>query len=210
MNKKFNSGLAIILPNKRVNLFIIFVILLGIISGSIFLMILNENDKTLVINQISTFISNINSNNINNFDAFKNAIYENLVFVILIWILGMSMIGIIINIFLVYMKGFILGFSVSSLFLVYKYKGLLASVIYVFPTSIINVITTIIISVYSILFTINLWKIIFLRDHTNSMGKFLKKYLLVLFICLLLCLVSSLSEAYLIPSLLKLIIKLFI
>lgn len=210
MNKKFNSGLAIILPNKRVNLFIIFVILLGIISGSIFLMILNENDKTLVINQISTFISNINSNNINNFGAFKNAIYENLVFVILIWILGMSMIGIIINIFLVYMKGFILGFSVSSLFLVYKYKGLLASVIYVFPTSIINVITTIIISVYSILFTINLWKIIFLRDHTNSMVKFLKKYLLVLFICLLLCLVSSLSEAYLIPSLLKLIIKLFI
>lgn len=210
MNKKFNSGLAIILPNKRVNLFIIFVILLGIISGSIFLMILNENDKTLVINQISTFISNINSNNINNFGAFKNAIYENLVFVILIWILGMSMIGIIINIFLVYMKGFILGFSVSSLFLVYKYKGLLASVIYVFPTSIINVITTIIISVYSILFTINLWKIIFLRDHTNSMGRFLKKYLLVLFICLLLCLVSSLSEAYLIPSLLKLIIKLFI
>lgn len=210
MNKKFNSGLAIILPNKRVNLFIIFVILLGIISGSIFLMILNENDKTLVIDQISTFISNINSNNINNFGAFKNAIYENLVFVILIWILGMSMIGIIINIFLVYMKGFILGFSVSSLFLVYKYKGLLASVIYVFPTSIINVITTIIISVYSILFTINLWKIIFLRDHTNSMGKFLKKYLLVLFICLLLCLVSSLSEAYLIPSLLKLIIKLFI
>ena len=210
MNKKFNSGLAIILPNKRVNLFIIFVILLGIISGSIFLMILNENDKTLVINQISTFISNINSNNINNFGAFKNAIYENLVFVILIWILGMSMIGIIINIFLVYMKGFILGFSVSSLFLVYKYKGLLASDIYVFPTSIINVITTIIISVYSILFTINLWKIIFLRDHTNSMGKFLKKYLLVLFICLLLCLVSSLSEAYLIPSLLKLIIKLFI
>lgn len=210
MNKKFNSGLAIILPNKRVNLFIIFVILLGIISGSIFLMILNENDKTLVINQISTFISNINSNNINNFGAFKNAIYENLVFVILIWILGMSMIGIIINIFLVYMKGFILGFSVSSLFLVYKYKGLLASVIYVFPTSIIKVITTIIISVYSILFTINLWKIIFLRDHTNSMGKFLKKYLLVLFICLLLCLVSSLSEAYLIPSLLKLIIKLFI
>ena len=120
------------------------------------------------------------------------------------------MIGIIINIFLVYMKGFILGFSVSSLFLVYKYKGLLASVIYVFPTSIINVIITIIISVYSILFTINLWKIIFLKDHTNSMGKFLKKYLLVLFICLLLCLVSSLSEAYLIPSLLKLIIKLFI
>lgn len=210
MNKKLNSGLAIILPNKKINLFVIFVILLGIISGSIFLMVLSENDKTLVINQITTFISNINTNNISNLDAFKNAIYENFIFIILIWILGMSIIGIIINIFLVYMKGFIIGFSLSSFFLVYKYKGLLAGLIYAFPTSIINIIITTIVGVYSILFTIYLWKSIFLKEHTNSLSKFLKKYLLILIICLVLALISSLCEAYLVPALLKLVIKLFI
>ena len=42
MNKKLNSGLALILPNKKVNLFVIFIVILGIISGSLFLMVLNE------------------------------------------------------------------------------------------------------------------------------------------------------------------------
>ena len=32
---------------------------------------------------------------------------ENIIFVILVWILGMSIIGIIINIFMIYLKGFI-------------------------------------------------------------------------------------------------------
>ena len=70
MNKKLNSGLALILPNKKVNLFVIFIVILGIISGSLFLMVLNENDKSEVINEISTFMANINTNNINNLNLF--------------------------------------------------------------------------------------------------------------------------------------------
>ena len=210
MNKKFNSGLAIILPNRKINLFVLFVIILGIISGTIFLLALNETDKELVINQITTFMTNINDNNINNFNAFKNTLVENLIFVILIWILGMSIIGIIFNIFVIYLKGFILGFTLSSFFLIYKYKGLLAGLIYVFPTSIINIIITLIVGVYSIILTIYLWRVIFMRDKSNSISKFLKKYLLILLICIVLVFISALCESYLIPALFKLVIKLFI
>ena len=74
LNKKINSGLALILPNKKINIFVIFIILLGVISGSIFLIVLNENDKNLVINQINAFMNNINENNIKNFNALKNAL----------------------------------------------------------------------------------------------------------------------------------------
>ena len=210
MNKKLNSGLAIILPNKRINLFVLFVIILGIISGSIFLIALNETDKELVINQITNFITNINNNNINNLNAFKNSIIENFIFIVIIWILGMSIIGIIFNIFIIYLKGFILGFTLSSFFIIYKYKGLLAGLIYVFPTSILNIITTLIVGVYSIILTKYLWKVIFLKDKSNNIGKFLKKYIFILIICIIIALVSSLCESYLIPALLKLVIKLFI
>lgn len=210
LNKKITSGLAIILPNKKINLFVIFIILLGIISGSIFLMILNENDKNLVINQIINFMNNINDNNINNFTALKNALIENGIFIIISWILGMSIIGIIFNIFLVYLKGFVIGFSVSSFFIVYKYKGLLASFIYIFPTYIINIIITLIVGVYSIMFVINLWKLIFTKDRNINIKGFLKKYMLILIISIVLCLVSSVTEAYLIPSIIKLVVKWFI
>ena len=164
MNKKLNRGLAIIIPDKKVNTFIMFIIILGIISGSLFLVVLKDTDRNLVIEKINTFFTNINTNNINNIEAFKNAFIENIIFVILIWILGMSIIGIIINIFIIYLKGFIIGFSLSSFFLVYKYKGLLAALIYAFPTSIINILVCLLLGVYSVLFTINLWKIIFLKE----------------------------------------------
>lgn len=210
MNKKINNGLAVILPNKKINLFVIFVILLGIISGSIFLVVLNENDKNLIINQITNFMTNINNNNISNTIAFKNSLIENGIFIIITWILGMSIIGIIFNIFFIYLKGFILGFSISSFFLLYKYKGLLAAFIYIFPTSIINIIVTLIIGVYSIMFVINLWKIIFIRDKSINMKEFLKKYFFILLITIILCFISSIAEAYLLPALLKLVIKVFI
>lgn len=210
MNKKLNSGLALILPNKKVNLFVIFIVILGIISGSLFLMVLNENDKSEVINEISTFMANINTNNINNLNSFKNSLIEGMILIILSWILGMSIIGVIFNIFFIYMKSFIIGFSISSFILVYKYKGILSSLIYVIPSQLINILIILILGVYTLLFSKYLFKMIFFKDKTVNLGKFFKKYVLVFGICIILCLVSSLCEAYLLPSLLKVIIKLFI
>lgn len=210
MNKKLNSGLALILPNKKLNLFVIFIVILGIISGSLFLMVLNDNDKSEVINEISTFMANINTNNINNLNSFKNSLIEGMILIILSWILGMSIIGVIFNIFFIYMKSFIIGFSISSFILVYKYKGILSSLIYVIPSQLINILIILILGVYTLLFSKYLFKMIFLKDKTVNLGKFFKKYVLVFGICIILCLVSSLCEAYLLPSLLKVIIKLFI
>lgn len=210
MNKKLNSGLALILPNKKVNLFVIFIVILGIISGSLFLMVLNENDKSEVINEISTFMANINTNNINNLNSFKNSLIEGMILIILSWILGMSIIGVIFNIFFIYMKSFTIGFSISSFILVYKYKGILSSLIYVIPSQLINILIILILGVYTLLFSKYLFKMIFFKDKTVNLGKFFKKYVLVFGICIILCLVSSLCEAYLLPSLLKVMIKLFI
>ena len=174
MNKKLNSGLALILPNKKVNLFVIFIVILGIISGSLFLMVLNENDKSEVINEISTFMANINTNNINNLNSFKNSLIEGMILIILSWILGMSIIGVIFNIFFIYMKSFTIGFSISSFILVYKYKGILSSLIYVIPSQLINILIILILGVYTLLFSKYLFKMIFFKDKTVNLGKFFK------------------------------------
>ena len=193
MNKKFNSGLALILPNKKVNLFVIFIIVLGIISGCLFLVVLNENDKNLVINEINTFMTNIYTNNINNINSFKNSMIEFLIFIMLTWILGMSIIGIVFNIFFIYLKSFVIGFSISSFILIYKYKGILASLVYVFPSQLINILIILILGVYTLLFSKYLFKLIFFKDKSINLGKFFKKYTLGLGICLILSLISSLA-----------------
>ena len=210
MKNKLYSIPSIIFPNKKINYFTFFIILLGIISGSIFLVILKDSDKDIVISKISEFMSNVDSNKVNNLIAFKNAFIENSIYVVLVWILGLSIIGIVINIFITYLRGFITGFSISSFILAYKYKGILASFIFAFPTCIINLITTFIISVYSFTFTVMLFKSIFNKTNNLMIKGYLKKYFLLLGICMILVLLSSISEAFLLSSIMKLVVKLFI
>lgn len=210
MSKHLKSGLALILPNKKINLFVIFIIILGIISGSIFLVILNSNDKNTTTNIITNFMSNINSNNIDNFKSLTNSLIENSILILLIWFLGMSMIGTLFSIFIIYIKGFTIGFSISSFILAYKYKGIIASIFYLLPGQLISLLSCILLSVYTILFSKNIFKLLFLKEKNINFGSFFKKYLLILGISIFLLFISSLSESYLFPSLLKLVIKLFI
>ena len=200
--------LDLILPNKKIDFFIITIMFLGIISGSIFLMMSNESDKVNVITQIETFFKNISINSIDNGLALKNSLIINYLFVVIIWILGLSMIGIVINIFLTYIKGFLVGFSLASIFLTYKSGGILACILYTVPVQIINVIVVIILSIYSVMFSLNLLEII--NNKNNKTKLMLKKYFIILILCIILSFISSLLEVYLFPNLLKLVVKYYI
>ena len=192
----------LILPNKGINIFIYFILIFGILSGSIFLIISSETDKNSVITQIENFFLNISNNNINSGLALKNSLIINYIFIVSIFILGFSMIGIIFGIFLLYIKGFLFGFSLASIFLTYKYKGILAGIIYAFPSQILNLLLVILITIYSIMFTKHLFKIITSKKSLNN-RIMLKKYLIIFLFCIVLTFLSSLLEVYLFPRLLK-------
>lgn len=197
----------LIFPQQKINFFVATILLLGIISGSIFLMLSNETDKTSVITQIQTFVTNISTNNIDNGLALKNSLIINYIFVGTIWLLGLSMIGILINIFLTYIKGFIVGFSLSSFFLTYNYKGLLAVLIYTIPSQLLNLFVVGTLTIYSIMFSKNLLQIIISKSSNNRL--MLKKYCVILMGTIIISFISSLLEVYLFPNLLKLILPLY-
>ena len=208
MNKKKTKLSNIILPSKKINYFVITILLFGIISGSIFLIVLNDTDKSNAILQIETFISNIDSNKIDNGLALKNSLIINYIFVGLIWGLGLSIIGVIFNIFLTYIKGFIIGFSISSIFLTYKYKGILMGLLYIFPHQIINIIVVCILTIYSIMFSHNLLTII-VSKNVKKNRSMLKKYVIILIFSVIASFISSILEIYMFPNLLKVIISLY-
>ena len=203
ISKNKTKLMNLILPNKKVNLFIISIIILGIISGSIFLMLTSAADKNAVIEQIKTFMTKINNNSINIGLALKNSLIINYVFIILIWTLGLSIIGVLVNIFLTFIKGFLVGFSISSLFLTYSYKGLFIAIIYTFPIQIINIFVVSLLSIYSIMFSKNLLEIITSKKNNNRL--ILKKYIVILSISVILSFISSLLEVYLFPNILRLV-----
>ena len=200
--------LNLILPNKKINLFVGMILTLGILSGSIFLMILNTSDKNAIMKQIQNFCLNISNGTINSGQVFKNSLIINYLFVGLIWIFGLSLIGILLNIFITYIKGFLVGFSISSIFLTYKFKGIIFAFIYASFGIIINIIVVSVCTIYSISFSYNIIKNI--SSNKRNDNNFLKKYFVILMFAIIFSFISSLLEAYLLPRVLKIIIKLYV
>ena len=122
----------------------------------------------------------------------------------------MTIIGVIFNIFLLYLKGFIFGFSLSAFILTYSYKGIILSILYTIFGQLLNIIVIMILSIYSIMFTINLLKQIIKNKQTLNITKYFKTYSIIFIITGLISIISSLSESFLFPTLIKIIVKLFI
>lgn len=210
MINKFNRIKSIIFPSKKTNFFVITILFLGVISGAIFSNIIDLNDKKLVLDKIQLFITNIDNRSINSILAFKNSILTNLSYSLIIWILGMTIIGVLINIFLLYLKGFIFGFSLSAFILTYSYKGIILSILYTIFGQVLNLIVIMILTIYSIMFTMNILKQIIKSKVSINIPKYFKNYSLIFLITLIISVISSISEVFLFPTLIKIIIKLFI
>ena len=206
---KRNNIFKLIIPNTRTNIIAFSIFIIGIITGSIFILVINTNDKNLVIEHITKFFSNINSSNYSYLDSLKNILSLNYFYVIAIWTLGLSILGILVNIFLTYLKGFIVGFTTSALIITYGFKSILAIILYIVPHTLINSLVIIVLTIYSITFSRYLLVQIFQKKDMKTKN-FMKKYLIILLIAAVLTLVSSISEVYLFPFLLKLIIKLYV
>ena len=199
----------IILPSKKINYFVVTILLFGVISGSIFLVILDSGDKSGTVLQIQTFISNLSNNKVDGGLALRSSLIINYIFVGLIWGLGLSIIGIIFNIFLTYIKGFVVGFSVASIFVTYNYKGILMALLYLFPHQILNVIVVCVLTIYSIMFSLNILEIIVTKKVKKNYNM-LKRYVVILLFSIIISFISSLLEVYLFPNLLKIIIDLYV
>lgn len=210
MNSKINSIKSIIFPSKKINIFVISILFLGLISGAVFGNIISVNDKTLVIDKIKLFISNINSDSINGIEVFKNGISVNMLYLGIIWVMGMTFVGVVLNVVILFIKSFILGFSLASFIMVYSYKGLILSLIYLLFGQILNILVIVMVTIYGIMFSSKLNLIIFKNKQDNNILKFFRNYVFILIIAIIGSIISSISEAFLLPAIIKIIIKLFI
>lgn len=191
--------------NQRLILFLIGISIIGLLFGSIFITIISKQDQSLIQNYIKTFINTIQNGQLNYITAIQNTLVGNFSFVIAIWLLGISIIGIPIIIFLYFTKSFMIGFSVASFILNYKWKGILYSLIYIFPHHLINLIFFTLLMIYSLKFSFYLLDSI-IKKKTIHFKNLINPYLGVLIIVTIALLVTSLYETFAVPYLLELIL----
>ena len=199
----------IIKYDKKIMTFLNVIAIVGIIAGSIFMIILNKNDKETVLNSIKDFFDKLINNKFNFAGTLKNTLISNLLFSFIIWVIGISVVGVLIVIFIIFYKSFTLGFTISSIIYAYSIKGTLLALIYVFPHMVINLLVLLYLSSYSIKLSIILIKSILKKDNLNFKA-FINNYSKVFLISIIFLIVTSLYESFIAPIILRYFAQLLI
>lgn len=188
--------------NKKMITFLFGLLLVGLIAGSIFVAFLNKSDQTILKEYLNTFLNNIDKNQLNYHIAFFNTIIENCFFVLTIWLLGISVVGIPIMLFMFFTKAFVLGFSMTAIVLNYGLKGVLFSFFYLFPHHFINMALFIMLLLYSLTVSLKIIQAM-IKKTSFDFKLIIKKYSIVLLISFIGVTITSLLEIYVVPHLLK-------
>lgn len=190
---------------KNKLIFVIIMFIIGLVLGSIFTNFITSDDKSLLIEQLEVYFSSIEklSNDVFGIKAFSSEILNNSLQLFIIFALGISMVGLPVVIFILFFKGFMLGTTLSTMFLKYQLKGIIGAFLYVFPCFIINILIYILMSFFALYASIKFLKALIKKDNLNFKN-FLGKYLLTFCLCIILMIINCLLESYLTPLLLKL------
>ena len=194
--------------NKNLFVFLLVLALVGVGAGALFSLILNSDDKILVNEYLNNFIVDVSNNKINYGSSFFNTFIFTLGFALFIWIFGISIIGIVFILPFLFFKAFVLGFSIGSIIINYKFKGIVLSMIYIVPHNVINILIYILISAYAIIVSYNIFNS--MKKKSNFDFKiYMGKYVFALIFSLIVLFISCLYEVFVLPKLISIIINLF-
>lgn len=189
--------------NKYKYFFLITIIILGFFSGIILSNILSYNDKMEIGELVEGYFMNLKENTeINYLSNFLNNFSIDFTYLFLLFIFGLSIIGIVLNPFILYFKSFITGFSVGIIISIYSFKGIIGGILYIFPHQIINIIVYLLLSYYGMNLSIKLFKSLFLKKQFQT-SEFMKKYFKILGLSSIVLLISSLYETFLADFIMK-------
>ena len=189
----------IILKKKIILVGVGIVLVLGLLFGSIYITILSNDDKKELLNNITIYFNNFKSISFQDkLNIFKESFIKNIIYFILIWLLGISVIGFPIILIMIFYKSFLLGFSIASIFAKYKLSGLYKIIIYIFPSRIILLILAVFLACLSINLSNKLVNST-LKKKSFNFNTYMGKYFFVLLICIIACVITSLIDAFIMP-----------
>lgn len=170
--------------------FISLIFLFGIIAGSIFfrLTINNEDNRSAIIEKIELIE---NENEIENIEIVKEIFFKSLKIFLICWIVGISVIGAPILLFICFYKGFSLAFTVSAIIIKYGfYQGNILALKNLYLYNLFMILAIFIMTASSIKVAINI-----LKNQRDVKLELIRHSILSVFCCFLL-IISGFLEIY--------------
>jgi len=176
--------------------------IVGVLSGSLFYLLLNETDKSMVINEVARYFELVSSGELNNVQVLRNALIMNMTWVTVIYVLGMSVIGTPVVCFMNFIKGFVVGFSISVILIQYKLYGIVLGFVYITPHVLAMVVVTFILSFLAMQFSYYIVKNMFNNKSYNYKQAF-RRYTKVYIFCIGVLILASIWEAFITPQIMR-------
>ena len=179
--------------------FVLFLTITTIIIGLLLPSILDDSITKEINNNLNIYLNSIKGSKLVYHELLKSNIINNLLFILIIWLMGISIIGIPIIIFLYINKVLIYGLEI--VFLIKGNTNIIFILLYIFPKT-INLFIIFILIYYALNFSIILIKTLILNKKYN-LKSIMMRYLKVLIIILILIILSIFIESFIYTNIIK-------
>ena len=190
------------LKTKKVFIIIFIITILAFIAGILLVSIESKSNKELITTSLETFFKEVKENKLNTASLLSKSITSNLIMNTIVWLLGISIIGLPIVLLILGFKSLTFGFTISSILYTYKLNGFLKVIIYLFP-NIINLFILFVLTYYSINFSLMLFNYLFRKKEYNK-RLIVNRYLKLLIIAIIISILTSVIEVFVLPKLFSL------
>lgn len=184
-------------------LFVFVLFATGIVFGAVMVGALTLEQKQDLARHMSGFFLTVEQGG--GFDAsasFQQSLMLHLKWIFLIWVLGLSVIGLPLVFALDFLKGVLVGFSVGYMIGQYSWKGMLFVVVSVFPQNLVIIPAIVVTSVSATAFAVHLVKMRVIGKQGQLLPVFVRYSGTALLMAVLLA-GASIYEGFLSPALMK-------
>ena len=195
-----------IAKNRNAYIFLLMAFILGVSAGAFTVNGLSTMQRDELSNYFQGFLQLLNNQNMDSSELFSTAFMENLKLVGLLWILGVTIIGIPFIFIIMAVRGFITGFSSGFIISVLGFKGIIFSIFTMLPKEILIVPCLIAIGVNGINFSLWLARNKTTQNNTkdNLKGSFISYCFVAAFFSSII-LAGIILDAYITPVIVRII-----
>lgn len=184
-------------------IFVSVLFVMGVIFGALLVNALTLEQRQEMSQYLGSFLHLIHQGTeVNGLEFLKQAFATQLKWILLIWVLGLSVVGLPIILILDFLKGVLIGFTVGYMVAQLSWKGLLFAFVSVAPQNLIVIPAIIICSVSALAFSTFLIKNRFLQKK-GSLAQPFKSYVFITLGMIGCLFVASVLESYVIPIFMK-------
>ncbi|AUZ26957.1 stage II sporulation protein M [Bacillus licheniformis] len=186
-------------------IFVSVLFFMGVIFGAIIVNSMTISQKEDLYYYLSQFFGQLSDGKqASASDMFGQSIFHNAKYLGLMWILGISVIGMPIIFIMIFLKGIVVGFTVGFLVNQMGISGFFLSFVSVLPQNVLLIPAYLIMGTCAIAFSLKLIRQLFVKRSLHDAPiQWFGRYAFVLLVILFLALISSLFEAYLSPVLME-------